>query len=73
MRVERDVCGIQGLHIMFDAFPEDVERGLFTSQEIHNDGGRYVKGQGTGKSFWSMTADGGRAQQMLLATSQVAI
>ena len=27
MRVERDVCGIQGFHMIFDAFPENVERG----------------------------------------------
>ena len=35
VRLVRNVGGIEGLHIALDAFTEDAERRLFTSQTIH--------------------------------------
>ena len=36
MRVIRDVGGVDGLHLVLDAFSEEVERRLFESNNIHH-------------------------------------
>ena len=32
--IRRNVCGIKGLHVLYEAFTEDVERTLFTHPEL---------------------------------------
>ena len=32
--IKRDVCGIKGLHVFYDAFTEDVERRMFHNRDL---------------------------------------